>query len=620
MATHQQLASYFQQAIQLHQAGQWQQAEQQYKKILQYIPSHPDTLHYLGLLKHQTGDSRQALKLMLRAKQQSPNDGELWFNLGVVHQALMEINEAMAAYKKSSTLQPQHAMSFNNLASCYQRLHDIQQAENLFRHALTLDPNCLEAKNNLANLHKDKGQLGLAEQLYLEILQRVPTNADAMNNLALVYQRRGEAGKAHALYSQALANNQNLNSARCGLLMNLHYLEAISADEIFQRHQQLSAHFEMAKQFPSRQIDARGRRLRIAYLSADFRTHSVAYFILPILEQHDRSRMEIFAYANHGKDDTVSEKIRQRVEHWRPIAQLDDDKVAQLIAEDGIDILVDLGGHTANNRIPLLARKPAPIQVNYLGYPDTTGLTRMDYRLVDEWTDPTSAPLHASETLVRLPQGFLCYQPPGDFPDVSPPPFLQNGYITFGTFNNTAKISRRQIHQWAQLLNTVPHSRLLLKSSAFHDTIMRESLTHAFAEHHVNDDRLILQGHTSSTAEHLETYGQMDIALDTFPYNGTTTTCEALWMGVPVITLAGDRHCSRVGFSLLHQVGLGELVATDENQYLTIASTLAKDSTKLTAIRQTLRQQMQNSPLMNAKGFTSALENTYEEMIKAKED
>jgi predicted O-linked N-acetylglucosamine transferase (SPINDLY family) len=276
---------------------------------------------------------------------------------------------------------------------------------------------------------------------------------------------------------------------------------------------------------------------------------------------------------------------------------------------------VDLAGHTRGNRLPLFALKPAPVQVTWLGYPNTTGLREMDYRLTDAWADPpgVSDELH-TESLVRLPHGFLCYKPLDDAPDVAAVPAIANGHVTFGCFNNSAKVNEKVLDAWCGILNDLPESRLLLKSRQLHGQGLHERFRDAFARRGVDPDRVEMLGRVNSTIEHLALYGRVDIALDTFPYNGTTTTCEALWMGVPVVALAGDRHAGRVGVSLLRGVGLDELVAASPEEYRRLATELAGDRDRLEAYRSTLRTRMQKAPLTDAAGFARDIEAAYRDM------
>ncbi|MBC7881206.1 MAG: hypothetical protein H7Y37_07720 [Anaerolineae bacterium] len=353
------------------------------------------------------------------------------------------------------------------------------------------------------------------------------------------------------------------------------------------------------------------RRLRIGYLSPDLFCHSVANFFEPLLETHNRAGFEIFCYAEVEHPDTTTERLQKLSDHWCFTCQLSDEELVAQIRNDQIDILVDLAGHTANSRLLVFAYRPAPVQVTYLGYPNTTGLSQIDYRFTDALADPPRAEELHTETLVRLPKGFLCYRPISEVPEVLPPPCLVNGYITFGSFNSLQKLNSEIIQCWAAILLEIPDSRLLLKSSAFSDQLTLEDVQQRFLEAGIPAERLILVGRIPVRSAHVGYYSQIDIALDPFPYNGTTTTCEALWMGVPVITLEGNSHVSRVGVSLLSQLDLQEFIATTQTEYIETAVRLANNIDYLAQLRSQLRQRMAASSLCDAPSLAARIEESY---------
>jgi predicted O-linked N-acetylglucosamine transferase (SPINDLY family) len=352
--------------------------------------------------------------------------------------------------------------------------------------------------------------------------------------------------------------------------------------------------------------------LRVGYVSADFRQHSVAFFIEPVIEAHDRRGFEVICYSNVAWPDAVTMRMRKLADQWRDIARRCDEDVAEQIRRDGVDILVDLAGHTDGNRLLVFARKPAPVQVTYLGYPDTTGLRTMDYRLTDAYADPPgeTEPYH-SEELVRLARCFLCYRPATESPEVGELPALAAGTVTFGSFNSFAKVTEEVMGAWSRILLAVPESRLVLKAKGLGQAEARERAGEVFERHGIAPQRVEMTGQSESFVEHLRAYQCVDIALDTFPYNGTTTTCEALWMGVPVITLAGRSHVWRVGMSLLSNAGLPELIAATLDDYVAAAARLAGDVDGLRQMRRGLRQRLGASALTDAAGFTRRLEEAY---------
>jgi predicted O-linked N-acetylglucosamine transferase (SPINDLY family) len=355
--------------------------------------------------------------------------------------------------------------------------------------------------------------------------------------------------------------------------------------------------------------------LKVGYVSPDFRTHSVSHFVEPLLRGHDRHEVEVFCYAEVARPDAVTASLKGFADHWQETVGLSDNALAERIRADGIDILVDLAGHTANNRLPLFALRPAPVQVTWLGYPNTTGLETIQYRLVDAVTDPSGeADAWASEALVRLKDGFLSYSAGRNTPATTAPPCLEAGVVTFGSFNNPAKMSPSTLDAWATLLSRLPHAKLLLKGKPFADSAARAMVLANLTKRGVAAERVELAPWSPGIDAHLATYNRVDIALDPFPYNGTTTTCEALWMGVPVVTLCGDRHAGRVGASLLTQVGLTELIASSVEEYVEIAGGLAADPGRLNEMRRTLRPRMAASPLCDGRSFARRVEAAYRAM------
>ena len=430
----------------------------------------------------------------------------------------------------------------------------------------------------------DQGKLDEAVLAYRQAIGIKPDYAEGHSNLGVALADQGKHDEAIAALSQATCIEPNLAEAFSNLLLCLNYDNKSTADRLCVAHREWDERYgqQVSRLTVHTNDHEVGRRLRIGYVSPDFRTHSVAYFLEPLLKEHDRQAVEVFCYAEVKRPDTVTTDLQELADHWRMTVGLSDDELAERIRADGIDILVDLAGHTANNRLRVFARKPAPVQVTWLGYPNTTGLEAIDYRLVDAVTDPVGeTDACASETLVRLDGGFLCYGALKDAPEPIVPPFLKTGTVTFGSFNNPAKLSAVTLEVWAELLSRLPQARLLLKGEPFADAPTRALFLARLGERGVAAERVELVAWLPVAATHLALYHQMDIALDPFPDNGTTTTCEALWMGIPVVTLRGDRHAGRVGASLLTQIGLTDLIANSVEEYLEIAVALAHNPERL---------------------------------------
>ncbi len=404
------------------------------------------------------------------------------------------------------------------------------------------------------------------------------------------------------------------------LVFLLMYLDGAQPEEVFREHRLaglLTA--RSAGGVPPRVlVDADPeRRLAIGYISPDFRQHSCAYFIEPLLAHHERARVRTIAYSSTSGRDAVTRRLRALVDEWRDVRPMSDEALAAQIAADRVDIAVDLAGHSASNRLATLAYRPAPIAMTYMGYPNTTGMPGIDYRLVDARTDPPGSDSLATESLLRLVECFLCYQPPADAPPVAVPPGAARGQTTFGSFNALDKVSPSTTAAWAAILAAKPDSRLVLKSSKLGDVSVRERLLARFETHGVGRARIECLPWTGSIREHLECYGNVDIALDPFPYNGTTTTCESLYMGVPVVALAGAAHAGRVGCSLLSSVGHPELVATSVEHYVRLAVDLASDPERLAALRRGLRSAVTTSALCDGPGHARRVEAEYRRAWRA---
>jgi predicted O-linked N-acetylglucosamine transferase (SPINDLY family) len=413
-------------------------------------------------------------------------------------------------------------------------------------------------------------------------------------------------------YGRALALAPSSSAIFSGLLFNTHYLARPDPVRTFALHRQFGDMMRAtialggARAAP---VWNPGRRLRVGYMSPNFSRHSVGYFAEPVIRHHDRNRFEVYCYYMHPLSDETTERFRQLADGWRHIAEAPDDAIEQLIRDDGIDILVDLAGHSKLNRLAVFARKPAPIQMTWLGYPNTTGLEAIDYRVTDWVADPYGdAERRHTERLLRIDDAFLCYQPPNDSPPVCS---RSAACIVFASFNNVSKLNEPMIKVWGQILAQVPESRLILKSARLDCQDIVNRVLNCFERNNIELGRIELKGWVPDRSHHLDHYGEIDIALDTFPYNGTTTTCEALWMGVPVVSLAGAVHMSRVGASILRCAGLDEFVAANADEYIATAVALAHDRDRRQALRANLRSRIMTSPLLDHEGFTRKLERQF---------
>ncbi len=600
----------------LHALGQRAAAITAYQRALQLRPSF-EAQSNLGAALLEKQRFAEAISAFEQALVLNPDAANVQIQLGDALKAQGQQCAAINAYRRALAIQPGFE-AYHQLAIALHERGESGEAVTMFRQALAMKPGSGEAYYNLGNALRSDDKLTEALDAYQRATQLTPDNINAHNNLGMLLQARGDLDAALTAYRQALALNPDFVDAHSNLLLCLHYRPDIDAEELFAEHQRWGEQHAapLASMIPAHanERDPK-RRLRIGYVSPDFRAHSVSHFIAPVLAAHDRTHYELFCYANLTDADATTERLRGLSDHWRDIAHLSDTEVAALIGQDGIDILVDLAGHTAHNRLLLFARKPAPVQVAYLGYPDTTGVATIGYRLTDSFADPPGASKRFhTEVLVRLPGGFLTYQPPIESPEISALPALGSGHVTFGSFNNAAKLNEAVIAHWAQILRALPSARLILKAAQLGDAGTAERFRARFAEHGIAPARMQTLGAFAAEGDHLKAYHRIDIALDPFPYNGTTTTCEALWMGVPVVTLAGRNHAGRVGVSLLTQAGMPELVTESPEAYVATAVKLANDLEHLQGLHQTLRERLATSPLCDAKGFTRALEAAYRGM------
>lgn len=571
-------------ALNHQRAGHFQQAEQLYLQVLQQAPRNANALNLLGLLYLQTYRYTKALPLAERVVALNPKVPEFAFNLGNVYLRMTRWKDAQVCFENAMRLRAQYP----------------------------------EAANHLGVVYKEQGALDRAIEFYKKALAWMPDYQDALNNLGHALQAQGNTEDAIACYRRVLNKKPDAVETFQNLLLTSNYSSTLDRKAIFDLHKEFADRFERPLIRAAQSLDNSripDRRLRIAYLSPDFRSHVVAQFIEPVLQHHDRDNFELFAYYNHTLQDPTTKRLRLYFDQWQVIVALNDEQVAEKIRSDQIDILVDLAGHTSGNRILLFAKRPAPIQVSWIGYPNTTGLSSIDYRITDAYCDPEGeADIYHSEKLLRLPECFSCFTMRDDCPDVAPLPADVNDFITFGSFNNLAKLTPVVLEVWAEILQQVPSSRLVLKYRGLEDAAIRSSLSGLFEKNGIAAERIDCLGQDTSYIDHLQHYSVVDIGLNPFPYNGTTTTCDALWMGVPVITMAGDSHASRVGVSQLSNLGLPELIAASKTDYISIARRLAGNRKLLSSMRRDLRQRMSDSPLLNAAAFTINLEFAYREI------
>ena len=489
--------------------------------------------------------------------------------------------------------------------------NDLVRAQLLFEDILELEPGHADALHFMGLTGHRVRDLGFAIEYFERSIEARPRDAVFHNNLGSMLVQAGRTEEAAAYFRKALEIDPSLNAAHVNLIFVMLFLENARPEDVYAEHvawAKIHADPLLALAKPHGNSRDPERRLRIGYLSADFRQHALTYFIEPALVQHDSAAFELFCYHSGRVVDDVTRRLAQHADHWHEVIDLDDERVAELIRGDGIDILVDLSGHLRDNRLLVFARKPAPVQLTYLAYPNTTGMIAMDYRITDAVCDPPGATeRYYRETLIRLPRCMWCYQPRDDMPAVSPSPARQTGTVTFASMNGASKVTERMLSLWGRILGEVPDSRIVLTTVPEQGRArIRDALTQAgIAEARISmHDRL-------PTKDFWALYAGIDILLDTFPMNGGTTTCEALWLGVPVVTRSGDIFQSRAGLSILGAMGLDELIAGSDDEYVRIAVELARDGARLAAWRAGLRERMRASQLTDGRDYARALEAVY---------
>jgi predicted O-linked N-acetylglucosamine transferase (SPINDLY family) len=561
--------------------GRVEQARMLSTRLVQSHGNDPGVNAMQSVVLSRLGQYDQAVFYARRASELLPNEPDLRVRLGQVLAMAGRYAEALPHLERAVRDAPHSAEARSSLMGVLAGQSRFSDAVDVGRAGLpSTDPNLIAF---LANALLNASRIEECVALYRDTVQHHPSNTLLLSNLA---------------------NAMN-------------YMPGVSPEEVFEVHRAFGCALERAvSPLPPANCAPQGSRpLRVGVLSPDLRRHSVAFFVEPWFAHHDPTRVELWVYSTSPVEDEMTRRLKPLVKSWRSEPGTSDRDLAMRMRQDKIDVLVELSGHTVGARLGVLAHRAAPVQVTYLGYPHTTGLTRVDARFVDSITDPSPhADAFATERLVRLDRCFLCFSPPSPSPDVSRGPLQRGEAITFGSFNTAQKINTPLIELWARVLHRVPRSRLLLKATNFADPRLRSDLTSRFEACGIDPARLELLPPTVETTDHLAAYARIDIALDPFPYHGTTTTCEALWMGVPVVTLAGPTHASRVGASLLTQVGLSDLCASTPEQYIEIASTLASDANRLAPWRTNLRDRMRASALCDGPGFAARITACFERL------
>lgn len=624
-------------------SGRFNKALYANQRALKLVPNAPDTCNNLAITFYNLGRYQEAIKTSKEALKIDKNFVQAYGNLADSLKAINKYQDAIIYLKQAIKLDPNKVETHVSLADLFQKIGKIDDALNAYENAIKLNSTYYPAYLNKANILNDLGRFFDAIDVYNQVIKIKPdlaisyynlanvqkklnnvedavTNykkalefnsnfADGHYNLANTFSNIGQLNKADQSYDKALKINPKNPKIWSNKLLNLNYNENFSYEYIFNQHKLFDEQFSyLYKNSIKNRI--KNNRLRIGYVSADFRKHSVAYFIKALLKNHNRRLIETFCYYNNYIIDDTTELLKTFCENWRSIFEMDNKDVFRKIKDDRIDILVDLSGHTPGNKLLVFASKAAPIQITYLGYPNTTGLSTMDYRLTDKYADPgDSSDLLFSEKLIKLNKSFLCYSGNDDISSNKTIPQNKNNFITFGSFNNFKKISTTVIKTWSNILLAIPNSHLILKSSE--NIFDKNLLLKKFFDEGVKKENIRIIDKLIDTQDHMKLYDEIDVALDTFPYNGTTTTFEALWMGVPVITLSGKIHMCRVSASILQNLNLHNFISCNTSDYEKIAIKMSKKKSYLSNLKRDLRDLLKKSNLCDGKSFTKEIEEKF---------
>lgn len=637
--------------IDRHLKGHFNAASEIYSEVLSQHPENAQAWNLSGVLAHQMGRHSEGIEFLAHAISLRDDEPVFYYNLATALLADKRYDQAESCSRKCLELDPKHKLAWTILGKALQEQDSLLEAGECFEKCLELDPThadameCLgvvrrgqerheeaialfqevlrtqpdstEALINLGVTYRDLGRYKDAETTYLALIEKSPTHCGAWNNLASHYMMFAQTAEAFECYHQAFEHTPPDDPLYA--LVGSNYLYALNLidcrrSECFEAHQAIAQLMPPEQQRTFANDRNPDRPLRIGYLSPDFRNHPLVSFVEPILMKHSASEFDTFCYANVKNADNVTARLRGWSNNWRSIAGVSDEDVIDIIVDDQIDILVDLAGHTANNRMAVFSRRAAPVQVSMLGYLNTTGLSTMDYVVTDELRDPPADDEFYTETVIRLESGGCCWTAPATAPEILPPPVLDRGYVTFGSMHRPNKMTDRTLELWANVLKAVPNSRLLV----FHNALatseaLQGHILAGLRDAGVDLDRVDLAW--NDTAEYLMAYDEMDILLEATPWSSGTTALESLWQGVPIPTLYGEGPSGRATASALHRLGLSDLVASEEDDYIRIVASLADNHERLSKLRTSLRSSMK-ATICDADLFVRELEDSYREMWK----
>lgn len=633
--------------------GQHADAARSLTRAVDARPSEASFRSNLALALKAAGNRKAALAQLRETVRRAPGYIQAWLNLGNTLREDRQFEAAAAAYREALKAAPDAPLILNNLGNVQREMGDFAGAVATYRRAVAIAPGYVDALTNMGSAALAGGEIATAievldraavldpnnglvqillgrsmvyatrveeaEKAYKRAIEISPADVEPRSDLAELYGRLGLVSRAVAELRELDALAPSTPDRLSTLLFLANYEELDDPMRIVEEARRYGRALDRSYQITHRALDrGRNQPLRVGLVSSDFRDHVVMKFLVGVLPHIDRTRAELFAYSSTPVRDELTGQLRQIIPNWLDAEKLDDLSLARQIADDRIDVLVDLGGHTEHTRLSMFAMRPAPVQVTWLGYSGTTGVPEIDYIIGDAFVIPANEEPQLVETPWRMPDSYLCFTPPKDDVDVGPLPALAAGHITFGSFNNLGKLSEGTLALWARVLNVVPGSRLLIKSPPLSDPRVTRENAARFLRHGIDADRVTFAGRIPGYATHLDAYNRVDIALDPFPYNGTTTSAEALWMGVPVLSLRGNRFIGHVGESMLVSAGLSDWVATDPDDYLRKVVSFTTNLTELAQLRARLRSQMLASPLCDSERFARNLVDAFRGMWQAK--
>ena len=589
--------------------GNLPQAVTCYRRALQSRPDYPEAHHNLGRVLKLQGERDEAASCFQSAARLKPAFADAHVQLGHVYREAMKLDAAEASYRRALELKPDDVELYFSLGNLFEVQGRLDEALASYRRAANLNPGLAAAQNNVGNVLRLQGNLEDAEACYRRALQLDSRYVWGLANLGTILKDSGRLDEALDCYRAALRWHPDFAKIHSSLLLALQYRTDATLAGLAEAH----AAYDRQHAGPLRPVKVSHendrdphRRLRLGFVSPDFGRHPVGFFLIRALENLDPTGCEKVCYCNRFIKDDMCTRFRAAADLWRDAAEWDDTRLAATIREDRIDILFDLSGHTGHNRLLAFARKPAPVQITWIGYEGTTGLGAIDYILADRHTIPSDKDAWYRERVVRMPDGYVCYDPPDAAPAVAPPPALNNGYVRFGSFSNLAKITSQVVEVWSRILSRVPGARIALQYQGLQDPSVCRRYLGLFEGAGVDPSRVELLPPTDY-GDYLAAYGEVDIMLDPFPFGGGITTCDALWMGVPVVICPGETFASRHSLSHLASAGLTETVATSTDAYVELALALAGDLPRLAALRAELRDRVRSSPLCDGERFAANL-------------